>query len=302
MMGIALQRAQLFDLVKAQRIHEQQALLDFSSQLLGRLDLDDVSRYVVTEVRQLIHADACALLLPADEPGDLLFRAAAGWETDPSALPQRVPADFRSGPGRVVQTQQPIVVADLALVDWAERLPDWFHAEGFHGHAVIPLVADTRSIGALMINMRAPRLLDDDEVRFVQLIGNQAALALEKARLHRETVRQQQLEHELAVARQIQLSLLPKVLPSLPGWEFAAVYRAAHEVGGDFYDFIPINHYTDRLGIIIADVADKGMPAALYMAMARTILRTSAMSGHSPATVLMRANEMILKDSGAATF
>ncbi|MCL5995370.1 MAG: SpoIIE family protein phosphatase [Chloroflexi bacterium] len=304
MMGIALQRAQLFDLLKERRIHEQAALLDFSSQLLGRLDLDDLSHYVVEQVRQLVQADAVALLLAAEEPGYLVLRAASGWLVDPSPAQHRVPADFGSAPGRVVQTQQPSNVADLALADGVDGLPGWLSSEGFHGHALIPLIADGRSIGALMINMRTPRLLDEDEVRFLRLIGNQAALALEKARLHQEALRRQRLEHELDVARQIQLSLLPKTLPNLPGWEFAAVYRAARQVGGDFYDFIDgsSNECEGSLGVVIADVADKGMPAALFMALARTIIRNIAMSGCSPAAVLVRANQLILKDTGDDNF
>jgi GAF domain-containing protein len=235
MMGIALQRAQLFDMLKEQRIHEQAALLDLSSQLLSRLDLDDLSRYVVAQVQQLLDADACALLLPGDTPDQLVFRAAAGWNSDPVAAQHHVPADFRGGPGRVIQTQQPLLLEDLNANEWAAQLPEWLRAEGFHGHAVIPLIAASGSVGALMIDVRQPRLLDEDELRFVRLIGNQAALALEKARLHQEALRQQRLEQELTVARQIQLSLLPKNLPDVPGWEFATVYRAAHEVGGDFY-------------------------------------------------------------------
>ena len=102
---------------------------------------------------------------------------------------------------------------------------------------------------------------------------------------------------ELAVGREIQLSLLPKTCPEAPGWEFAAAYQAARTVGGDFYDFCELPGEPARLGIVIADVADKGVGAALFMALSRTIIRTTAMSGRGPASALMKANELILKDS-----
>ena len=79
--------------------------------------------------------------------------------------------------------------------------------------------------------------MDEDEARLARLMANQAALAIEKTRLHEEEVKVQSLEKELAVGREIQLSLLPKSAPEMPGWEWASFYNAAQEVGGDFYDF-----------------------------------------------------------------
>ena len=84
------------------------------------------------------------------------------------------------------------------------------------------------------------------------------------------------LQHDLAVAAGIQQSFLPDRLPGLPGAELAASMRPARDVGGDFYDAIPLPG--GRLGLLIADVSGKGIPAALYMALARTLLRTHSLS------------------------
>jgi sigma-B regulation protein RsbU (phosphoserine phosphatase) len=111
------------------------------------------------------------------------------------------------------------------------------------------------------------------------------------------------LEEEMAVARQIQLSLLPETPPAVTGWEFAAYYCPARQVGGDFYDFFELPGQWGGLGMVIADVADKGVPAALLMALSRSIIRTKAMTpGFSPAEVLMRANRLIMKDSRSKLF
>jgi sigma-B regulation protein RsbU (phosphoserine phosphatase) len=139
-------------------------------------------------------------------------------------------------------------------------------------------------------------------VRFLHLMANQAAIAIEKARLHQEEIKRQRLEQELGVARQIQLSFLPETCPVVPGWDLAACYQAAQLVGGDFYDFFELPGRPGRWGIVIADVADKGVPAALFMALSRTMIRTTALSGRSPAAALMRANELMLKDSQADLF
>ena len=112
-------------------------------------------------------------------------------------------------------------------------MPSWLREEDFRAHAVMPLIAEGHSIGALVIDSRRPRRLDENQVRFFQLLANQAAIAIEKARLHQESLKRQRLEEELSVARQIQLSLLPKAPPMADGWDFAAFYRPARLIGGN---------------------------------------------------------------------
>jgi sigma-B regulation protein RsbU (phosphoserine phosphatase) len=166
----------------------------------------------------------------------------------------------------------------------------------------VPLVTEDRSVGALVVNTREPRRLDKDEERLARLMANQAALAIEKARLHEEEIKVQSLENELAVGREIQLSLLPKSAPEMPGWEWASFYNAAREVGGDFYDFFRLPGEPRRLGMVIADVVGKGVPAALFMARTSTMIRAAALEGASPAAALSRANDLILKDRRSELF
>ncbi len=301
-MGIALERAKLFDMLKEQHIHEQAMLLDLSNQLLSRHDPDELMNYLVEEVQELMEADACTLILPDEEPGYLVFRAASGWHNNPVAAQRRAPANEVSGPGLVMQTQQPIQSRDLRRDDPAPWLPSWLREEGFRGHAVMPLIAEGNSIGALVIDARKPRQLDENQMRFFQLLANQAAIAIEKARLQQQALKQQRMVEELSVAQQIQLSLLPEVPPVVPGWEFAAFYRPARQIGGDFYDFFDLPGKGSEWGIIIADVADKGVPSALYMALSRTVIRTTALTGRSPASALMRASTLIFNDSQSDLF
>lgn len=303
--GIALERAQLYDLVQERRVQEQALLLDFTNQLLSRLDLGDLMRFLVEEVRVLLGVDACALLLPDEEdPNFLRFRATSGWVRDPAAAGRRVPADERSSSGRAMCTQAPLVLEDIDVRQVAPWMADWLPEEGFLSAGVVPLIANGRSIGALVVDTREQRRLQDGDVRLLQLMANQAALALETARLHLEEIQRQRLEEELAVARQIQLSMLPTTNPQAPGWEFAAYYDAARQVGGDFYDYFDLPHGDERrrLGLVIADVADKGVPAALFMALSRTTIRNVASSDRTPAAALEKANELILKDSQTDLF
>jgi serine phosphatase RsbU (regulator of sigma subunit) len=104
----------------------------------------------------------------------------------------------------------------------------------------------------------------------------------------------ERIEQELQVARRIQEQLLPKEMPKLDGWEFAQHYQPAREVGGDFYDFLDLED--GRLGLVVGDATSKGMPAALVMAAARSMLRAAAQASDSPGEVLARVNDALCSD------
>jgi sigma-B regulation protein RsbU (phosphoserine phosphatase) len=306
-MGVALERARLYDLQLERRVQEQAALLEFSYRTLGQLRLEDLMAYLASAVKELLHADACALVLADEVADELAFTAAVGWRTDPVRAGRKVQADLHSSPGIVMQTLSPHLVEDLQDDPTDSRPPDWMLAEGFRGHAVVPLIVEGIPLGALMMNAREPRLIDDNEMHFLQLMANQAAMAIQNAKLREEELRRKEMEASLSVARTIQHSMLPSSPPQVAGWEIAVHYRAAQQVGGDFFDFFEVGDETrsrDRppLGMVIADVADKGVPAALYMALSRTLIRTTGIGDRTPAAALKRANELMLKDSQADIF
>jgi sigma-B regulation protein RsbU (phosphoserine phosphatase) len=115
-----------------------------------------------------------------------------------------------------------------------------------------------------------------------------------------ELIEKERLERELELARELQQSILPKEFPHLPGLDFAARNSPARQLGGDFYDVIQLNN--KRVGIVIADVADKGIVAALYMALARSLIRAEAKRNPSPRQVLLRVNKLLIEMSQADMF
>ncbi len=300
--GVALERAQLFELVKRRHVSEQAVMLVFSNQLLSGRGRRDLTKMLVNEVTSLLNADACSLLLVDDDNSWLEFVAANGWIEDPVALKRRVPLKADSGPGQVMRSKEPLLVDDLWWNDTTFWSPPWLETEGFRGHAVVPLVVEDRPIGTLIVNNRSPRMLASDELRLLGLMANQAAIAIETARLRRGEIELLQRGQELDIGRKIQRSLMPTVYPHLAGYEFAFAYEPARQVGGDFYDFCWPRGEGEKLGLIIGDVAGKGVPAALFMAMCRTNIRAAALSGRSPSEALKRANELILNDSQADVF
>jgi serine phosphatase RsbU (regulator of sigma subunit)/anti-sigma regulatory factor (Ser/Thr protein kinase) len=163
----------------------------------------------------------------------------------------------------------------------------------------IPLINQGELVGLLNLGARlSEQEYSSEDYRLLSNLASQAAPALRVAQLVRqqqaELQQRERLEQELRVARIIQETLLPKETPSREGWEMAGFWQPARAVGGDFYDFIPLPH--GRLGLVIGDVTDKGVPAALLMATTRSTLRAAAERYSSPGLVLERVNELLCGD------
>lgn len=164
---------------------------------------------------------------------------------------------------------------------------------------VVPLVSQGELVGLLNLG---PRLSEQeystDDFGLLNNLATQAAPALRVAQLVRqqqtEALARERLEQELRVARLIQQTLLPKQIPDIAGYQIAALYQPARAVGGDFYDFLELEN--GLLGLVVGDVTDKGVPAALVMATTRAILRGSAQRLISPGQVLERVNELLCPD------
>jgi sigma-B regulation protein RsbU (phosphoserine phosphatase) len=135
----------------------------------------------------------------------------------------------------------------------------------------------------------------------VQSLAAQIASALHGAEVHAHELTHESVNREMALAGEIQANFLPRTLPDAPGWQLAAMLEPARTTSGDFYDAMTLPD--ERLGIVIADVTGKGMGAALFMALSRTLIRTYALEHEAqPATVLAAANRRILSDTHAGLF
>ncbi|MCU0466436.1 MAG: SpoIIE family protein phosphatase, partial [Anaerolineae bacterium] len=164
-----------------------------------------------------------------------------------------------------------------------------------------PMMVKDRLIGIIYVDtsMRKGNFTPADRDLMAAVAG-QAAVALENARLYSLAVEQGRLMHELQMAREIQQSLLPQHMPTVSGYQMAAYWQAAREVAGDFYDVFALD--AERFAVAIADVSDKGAPAAMFMAVARTMIRTLAHTGLSALQTVARTNDMILEDAESGMF
>jgi serine phosphatase RsbU (regulator of sigma subunit) len=173
--------------------------------------------------------------------------------------------------------------------------------QGLLFHASVPIIAGDQPLGIINVATQEWQFLTGADLHLLSAIGSQVAIALERARLFDLTHAQRlRLARELEMARAVQASLLPERLPEIPDHSLAAEWRSAREMAGDFYDIFALPD--GRWGIVVADVADKGAPAAMFMAMARSLIRASASSHTSPAETLKEVNERVMTHSTSDIF
>jgi serine phosphatase RsbU (regulator of sigma subunit)/DNA-binding NarL/FixJ family response regulator len=168
---------------------------------------------------------------------------------------------------------------------------------------LVPIMGfDNREpIGGISILRRRDPNTATELIPVIKSLAAQVSSALHSAQLRAQALEYQKVAQELALAGQIQASFLPEDLPDLAGWQFAATMEPARETSGDFYDFVPLPN--EQWGVVIADVADKGLGAALYMSLGRSLIRTYATEyPNRPDLVLLAANRRLLSDASAGLF
>ena len=228
-----------------------------------------------------------------DVPEDVLQRAT----TNPAALENYLRTrtiELGEGViGRVWQTGQPVNLSDLTDAPELAKL----RASPFGTASVMvtPLLYGKQNMGVLAVG-QVPKSAPFSQSDFVifKSIAEQSAFALYNAIIYSEANEKKRLDHDLQIAREIQRVLLPSVAPSFPGFEIHGLNIPAQQVSGDYLDYIKVDD--ERLGVAIADVSGKGVPASLIMAICRSVLRSTAPGNPSPSDVLGKVNRQLYPD------
>jgi len=229
------------------------------------------------------------------------FIGAAAWGLEPEAAKsfQTLIAPCKDDPFFTALAEATDLIVAGGVGDHAlpEKMRTLF---GVPSLMFLPLLSKGTLGGAMIVEYFPGAANNIRRMNILTGIATQTALALENSRLQEEANERERLNKELELARDIQQSFLPSQLPEVEGYSLAAFYHSAQQIGGDFYDLIPIKG--NQWGIVIADVAGKGVPAALYMALSRTNIRASAFSRDKPDETLIRVNELLLSDSRSNLF
>jgi sigma-B regulation protein RsbU (phosphoserine phosphatase) len=277
--------------IKADRL---ELVYQLSKTFNSMLDLNDVLNTVMDEVIAAVKAERGFVVLKDAE--DLLFRAARGMEHETIDDPEFEIS--RSVVGQVISEGTGLLTSD-AQQDERFMSRQSVMSLGLRSILCSPLQVKDRILGAIYVDNRLHAgIFTNDDLELLTAIASSAATAIENARLYQVAVDKGRMERELSMARRVQTGLIPEEIPDLKGWQFAASWLPAREVAGDFYDFVPTDR--DGMGLVIADVTDKGMGAALFMALTRSMLRASLEGSSTPAEAISKANRLILANSTSA--
>jgi serine phosphatase RsbU (regulator of sigma subunit)/HAMP domain-containing protein len=261
-------------------VREMSALQAVSDAALSTVRLDELLPPLVRQVVAALHADEGMIWFVDERSGSLM--QPAGFNGASAGTPRQL-ARGQGVAGRVAADARSMVISDpahLAALDPA------LAAEGTYATVGVPIRAGGRVIGVVQVCSRRPREFTPHEMRLLEPFADRVALAVDNARA---------FERERELATIIQQTLLPPQRVELPGVTVAGRYLASREVGGDFYAVLPLEE--GRVGLAIADVAGKGIPAATLSARARYLLEAFALDAPRPDAVLTRLNRVLAQDA-----
>ncbi|MBI1870361.1 MAG: SpoIIE family protein phosphatase [Chlamydiae bacterium] len=296
---------------------EKEAVLTFIREIGEALtsahELDELFHPIITCAKRLLNASSGAIFLLEEDHTHLKAKRVDGlfppiFESIPTDaltklatkakylqdLIMKIRIPLGEGiVGRVAQERAPILIENGMDDPRISQPPiDFLKVKTL---MAVPLIFKDEMIGVMMtINKEDEKNFNENDLSLLEAISDQVALSIHNAKLYRTIAEKERLDKELKTATQVQHLLLPTLFPKISGFDFAGVSRPAREIGGDYYDFFPVGE--GKYGIVIADVSGKGIPAALIMTMARSILRSVAPGENSPRHVLAELNRLLFLD------
>jgi sigma-B regulation protein RsbU (phosphoserine phosphatase) len=271
-------------------------LVEVSALINAITDFDELLTEIMEIARRVMRAEGSALILRNERTNQLELVVARSANGEIVTIPRDIPQNSVAG---WVFTEGTSALIPDAYAD-PRFYPGVDAKTGLRTRAIlcVPLCRRGEPIGVLqVINPLGPDrpTFDLTDQEGFEAFATLAATAIDKLRLVEEQQQNARFQQELAIATEIQQSFLPAALPLRPDIEFAATYRPALDVGGDFYDLFEVG--PDELYFVVGDVAGKGVPAALLMAQSLSILRLIIVPGVPPCEALARWNQMLCRRS-----
>jgi phosphoserine phosphatase RsbU/P len=269
-------------------------LNEIARELSSILNLDELLKRIAEILRRLIDYQMFSILL-LDSTGDKLQHRFSQRFEERLHLKHDIPLG-RGVVGYAAESKHAVLVPDVSKSSRYIAVNPETRSE-----LAVPLIYQEKVIGVLDLEHTKRGYFTEDHQRTLTTLAAQLAIAIENARLYEQVARQEsRLEHDLALARELQFRLLPHSLPQMPHLEVQAKFVPARAIGGDLYDFVPYS--LSRLGIAIGDVSGKGAPAAIYAALVSGILRSHAPTEPGPAEMLSGINLSLAERRIAAQF
>ncbi|MEW5979429.1 MAG: SpoIIE family protein phosphatase [Acidobacteriota bacterium] len=272
---------------------QEQKLAEVAQRISVSLDLDELLDLIIDSLRSLLPFDAAGIYLRARDSDRIKRMVVYGYSSD---LHQEKILNVGQNAMKLVEkTGSAAILKDLTLypVDVNAR-------SSTRCVMVSPIVSNNRTIGVFTFESDEPDVYTRDDLVLFQKFAQQAALSIEKARLHQALLEKNTLEQEINIARQIQLSFLPDKEPPIRGVEVAGLNLPSRLVSGDYYDFIPI--VDGQWGLLISDVSGKGIPASLIMASFRASMLAEIRNNYAIATIMSKVNKLLWESTDEDQF
>lgn len=272
-------------------------LYEITAVMNSSLDFDDALNNIIDSVMGVTKAQRGFVVVADDHLDDLRVLVARG--VDGKTLAEE--GYSTTIVSQVLETRAPLLTNN-AQFDSRYQPGQSIIMRGLRAILCAPLITRNGDVlGAIYVDTSMKSgIFSQADRDLLSAVAGQAAITLENARLYTVAVEKGRMERELQMASEIQQSLLPRYLPDLGCYQIAAGWHAAREVAGDFYDIFLLED--NQLGVVIADVSDKGAPAALFMAVARTMIRAHSFAGLNPVETMSRTNDLILEDAESGMF
>lgn len=279
-------------------VQELNAMRSVSEVMTSNIKLDDLLNLILSKLVTTINAERGTIYLTDEERGELWSRVLLQEAGPLSEIRLKIGEGIA---GHVAATGTVLNIPDA----YADRRfnPQFDRTSGFHTRSILtaPMInPQQKVIGVVQLLNKKDGTFTFRDERLLTAMAAQAAISIENARLYQQEIQQQLINRELETAHSIQESFLPDRIPALAGWDIGALWCPIRSVAGDFYDFYALSG--GRVGIVIADVSGKGIPAALFMALSVTVLRYGMSINLPPHEVLRHANEMIISEQRSRMF
>jgi sigma-B regulation protein RsbU (phosphoserine phosphatase) len=273
-----------------QRIQELLLLQRVAQRINSILDLDILLEEVVSDVAQTFGYSRSGILLKDDETNELEIAAVRGWTVNYHMKGERFKIGEFGMVGHVGETGETYYAPDV-ISDPFYQISE----ESTRSELDIPLKIHGRLIGVFNFQHQEINAFSDSRIQLLEALAGHVATAIENARLfENERKEKDRMLSELNEAQSVQRALFPDWTPDIPGFEITGLCIPCREVGGDWFDYIPLQD--GRLALVLADVSGKGTGAALLMTSTRSVLKMFAERGLSPGKVLSQVNRLLLKD------
>lgn len=276
------------------KVHQLSTLNRLGREISRIFDLSELLQTIVVSASRLMNCERCSIMLLDKESGELKIRTAKGLGGEGDVLENVIPAEGSSIAELVIKSGEPLLVTDAGADPRIQDLMSDSYKTG--SFISVPLFRKDDVIGVFSItDKRTGDAFNNDDLNLLTILASQVVMAIENADLYASELERSRMEKELNIAHDIQMNMLPEKAPEVEGFNISARSIPAKEVGGDYFDFVPLEN--NRLGLAIGDVAGKGVPAALLMALMRAVIRSEADRASSPQEVINRVNTLVMRDA-----